>query len=51
VVGKFGCFSTGFVMYTAGLMQILLITAVSIERYLYFFREWLNDSKGQNKLL
>lgn len=32
VFGKMGCYSSGFVMYTVGMMQIYLMAAISFER-------------------
>lgn len=37
VFGRLGCLSSGFVMYTVGMMQIYLMAAISFERFLFFW--------------
>ena len=32
VFGKVGCYTSGFVMYSVGMMQIYLMAAISFER-------------------
>lgn len=38
VFGRLGCYSSGWVMYTIGMMQIYLMTAISFERYYIIYK-------------
>lgn len=38
VFGRIGCYMSGFVMYTVGMMQIYLMTAISFERFYIIYK-------------
>lgn len=38
VFGKVGCFMSGFVMYSVGMMQIYLMTAITFERFYIIYK-------------
>ena len=44
MAGKIGCTVSGFIMYTVGLLQINLVTVISMERYYIIYKPF-NISK------
>ena len=49
MAGKIGCTVSGFIMYTVGLLQINLVTVISMERYYIIYKPF-NISKITFKL-
>lgn len=41
ITGKSGCIISGFIMYTVGMTQIYMMTAISVQRFLIIYKPFL----------